>query len=219
MLSALSPRAPSTHVLKTDPDAFDSVARGLKTVEIRRRDRDYRVGDTLLLLRTRFSASEMATGQPLDYSGDALAVLVTHIQTGYELPDALCVMSILPEDQLTHAVLQSAPIPDAQRDLFMAVRRPRAIDDLDGRRQQLMAAASPLRQMSADECAAALRFHETAADDGSYDIPDAMRKRLRELGLIRHAGGSRYAETDLMLAVLELLEDRRDAALVTSGQE
>lgn len=206
MLSAIAARAPMSHVLKTDPDAFDSVARGLKTVEIRRRDRDYRIGDTLLLLRTRFSALEMAGGRPLDYSGDALAVLVTHIETVYYLPDSLCVMSILPEEQLTRDVLCSSDVPAAMRELFQAVRRPRAIDNPEARRRDLAAAAAVLRRMSGSECAAALRFHETAVDDGSYDIPTAMRNRLRELGLIRHAGRRRFAETDLMLVVLELLE-------------
>lgn len=211
MLSEPLVRAPLTHVLKTDPDAFDSVARGLKTVEVRRRDRDYRVGDTLLLLRTRFSAAEMSVGRPLDYSGEALAVLVTHIQSGYGVPDSLLVMSILPEDRLTREALCSPEVPAALREFFLAVRRPRATDDPEARRRDLAAAAAVLRAMSSGECAAALRFHETAVDDGSYDIPNAMRTRLRELGLIRHAGKSRFMETDLMLVVLELIELRAPA--------
>ncbi len=60
--------------------------------------------------------------------------------------------------------------------------------------------------MTPDERRAALRFHETAEDDGSYDVPASMRTRLRELGLIRHAGGSRFAETDLMMEMLPLLD-------------
>lgn len=40
------------HRLKTWDFYFDSVVRGLKTFEIRRNDRDFRVGDVLELMET-----------------------------------------------------------------------------------------------------------------------------------------------------------------------
>jgi hypothetical protein len=40
---------PKIHVLKTWPEMYAAVSDGLKTVEIRRDDRGYRVGDLLLL--------------------------------------------------------------------------------------------------------------------------------------------------------------------------
>lgn len=43
-------RAPVDHQLKTLPEFFSAVATGRKTFEVRINDRDYRVGDTLLLL-------------------------------------------------------------------------------------------------------------------------------------------------------------------------
>jgi hypothetical protein len=60
--------------------------------------------------------------------------------------------------------------------------------------------------LTVGERAAALRFHRTAEDDGSYDITPQMRGRLRHAGLVRHAGGARYAETQLLLDILPLLE-------------
>ena len=38
-----------THELKTWPDYYDAIARGLKTFEIRQNDRGYKVGDVLFL--------------------------------------------------------------------------------------------------------------------------------------------------------------------------
>lgn len=37
------------HVLKLNDRYFDAVANGIKTFEIRKNDRDYKVGDTLVL--------------------------------------------------------------------------------------------------------------------------------------------------------------------------
>ena len=42
-------RGPTTHDLKCVPPFFDDVLEGRKTFEIRKNDRDYRVGDTLIL--------------------------------------------------------------------------------------------------------------------------------------------------------------------------
>ena len=38
------------HILKLNDRYFDAVANGIKTFEIRKNDRDYKVGDTLVLL-------------------------------------------------------------------------------------------------------------------------------------------------------------------------
>ena len=39
------------HLLKLNHKYYDAVANGIKTFEIRENDRDYRVGDTLILRR------------------------------------------------------------------------------------------------------------------------------------------------------------------------
>jgi hypothetical protein len=53
-----------THELKTWPEPFDAMERGLKPFEIRRNDRDYRIGDILRLREWR-PADEQYTGREL----------------------------------------------------------------------------------------------------------------------------------------------------------
>ena len=48
-LRGLEPREPMTHVLKCWPEYYEAVIGGEKTFEVRKWDRPYRVGDTLLL--------------------------------------------------------------------------------------------------------------------------------------------------------------------------
>jgi len=68
------------HELKTDPFVFDEVQAGDKTFEIRKDDRGFRVGDTLVLKRTVFTGAEMAEGSPLIYSeGEICVCTVLHI--------------------------------------------------------------------------------------------------------------------------------------------
>lgn len=42
-------RPPKTHHLKINPIFYDAVLNGSKPFEVRRDDRDYRVGDTLMI--------------------------------------------------------------------------------------------------------------------------------------------------------------------------
>ena len=63
-----------------------------------------------------------------------------------------------------------------------------------------------LAGFSFDDMAAALRFHETTTDDGTYDISIELRRRLQQLGLVKHKGGGHYEETDLMLSLLPELD-------------
>lgn len=80
--------------LKTDPALFDAVVRGHKTHEIRLNDRNYQVGDVLLLRRTRHTGEEMHGGAPLAYTGQQLRVLVTHVLEGYGLMPGWVILSV-----------------------------------------------------------------------------------------------------------------------------
>jgi len=71
------------HELKTDPQQWDAVAEGRKTFEIRFNDRNFEVGDQVLLKRTDHTGEEMRAGKPLIYSRrPPLHLIVTHILTG-----------------------------------------------------------------------------------------------------------------------------------------
>lgn len=62
------------HELKTWPEFFDAVKRGEKTFEVRFNDRDYQVGDVLLLLEW-----DPASGR---YTGQLVDKLVTYVCSG-----------------------------------------------------------------------------------------------------------------------------------------
>lgn len=85
------------HELKTDPEAFDAVANGHKTFEIRYNDRNYKVGDRLILNKTRYTGEEMRQGMPLEYL-DSYGATVSHILRGpcYGLDDGWVIMSLHP---------------------------------------------------------------------------------------------------------------------------
>lgn len=63
-----------THELKTIPPYFEAVQRGIKRFELRRNDRDFRVGD-VLFLREYLPATQQYTGRDccreIDYILDA----------------------------------------------------------------------------------------------------------------------------------------------------
>lgn len=86
----------SDHELKTDSEVFKEVFFGRKTFEIRKDDRDFKVGDTLHLRETMFTGKEMAAGASLRYTGRECLCRVTHIMRGpcYGLAEGWCILSI-----------------------------------------------------------------------------------------------------------------------------
>lgn len=96
-----SPKEYSTksryHELKTNPDPFGYLFTKEKTAEFRKNDRDFKVGDTLILKEYNpFTA----------YSGRYLLRKVTHIQIGYGIPDGYAMLSIRPltqDEEADHA--------------------------------------------------------------------------------------------------------------------
>lgn len=92
-LRRTDPRGPMVHELKTWPKYFEAVLGGEKTFEVRTFDRDFRVGDVLMLREYDYGAG---------YSGRFLARRVTYIFDGRASPlfrlDSVCVMAIVPVD-------------------------------------------------------------------------------------------------------------------------
>ena len=76
-----------THELKILPEYFDAVAKREKTFEIRKNDRDYKVGDSLML-------KEWHHGK---YTGRRIMRYVNYIYYGdgtYGIPEGVCVMNL-----------------------------------------------------------------------------------------------------------------------------
>jgi hypothetical protein len=80
----------TTHHLKTWPVFFSRLASGEKTFEVRKNDRDYQVGDTLV-------CEEWNPDQPnAGYTGNSLRFLVTYVMPGgnFGIAPAFCVLGI-----------------------------------------------------------------------------------------------------------------------------
>ena len=86
-----------THHLKTWPGEWEAVARGDKRHEVRKADRGFQVGDSLIL-REFIPTGEMTLeGESLGaYTGRDLLRKISYITPGgaWGLPAALCVLSI-----------------------------------------------------------------------------------------------------------------------------
>ena len=84
------------HELKTDRFVFDRTWNEKKNYEIRFNDRNFKVGDALLLRETRYSGAEMSKGiVPLEYTGREILVYCRSILHGeiYGLKRGWVIMS------------------------------------------------------------------------------------------------------------------------------
>lgn len=82
------------HLLKTDPYVFGLSMAGLKPWEIRKDDRGFVKGDTLVLKETAYSGEEMTGGKPLIYTGREIESEVVEIIQGYGLLKDWVVMTV-----------------------------------------------------------------------------------------------------------------------------
>lgn len=86
----------TTHELKTDPDVFADTLDKVKNFELRKDDRFFEVGDTLILRETRYSAEEMAnSGMPLEYTGRTVEAQIQYkLSGGYGLKEGWCILGL-----------------------------------------------------------------------------------------------------------------------------
>jgi len=82
------------HELKTDPQPFSASWLGLKTYEIRKNDRDFKIGDQISLRETIYTGNEMKAGEPLAYTGRCLGREITEVRTGYGIKDGWCILGL-----------------------------------------------------------------------------------------------------------------------------
>lgn len=95
-------REPITHELKIYPEFFSAVCTGVKRAELRKNDRDYRVGDTLHLLETPRGSCHS--------TGEFINATITHIaDVGEWMPDYV-LLSIEREAMDRKAAMDSEPV-------------------------------------------------------------------------------------------------------------
>jgi hypothetical protein len=76
------------HTLKTYIEYFEHLRNGSKMFEVRKNDRNFRVGDTLVL--KEYNPEKMP-----HYTGRSCIRIVTYIIQGvFGLPDDMCVMGV-----------------------------------------------------------------------------------------------------------------------------
>lgn len=92
----MSTRQPVTHELKCHPEPFQAVLDGSKPFEWRKDDRDYQVGDTLLL-REWDPAWRTHLDMSIGYTGRECSRVVTYtIREGFGIPEGYCIMGLAP---------------------------------------------------------------------------------------------------------------------------
>jgi len=86
----------ATHKLKTDKMVFGHVYNGLKTFELRKNDRDFKICDTLILRETEHTGDEMRNGSSLVYTGREIECEIDYILHGpiYGLMDGWVILNI-----------------------------------------------------------------------------------------------------------------------------
>ena len=94
-------KSAKTHELKTDPEPFMDVWQYVKKFEIRKNDRDFQVGDTLILRQTNHSAADMESKNlPLQYTGRKFVCTVAYIlREGYGLQEGYVILGFDPTKQ------------------------------------------------------------------------------------------------------------------------
>lgn len=99
----------STHLLKTWPGEWEATASGAKRHEVRKADRDFKVGDTLILAEWSPGVYEHGLNnlKPVDtalrkiasdhaFTGRRLMRTITYVTKAgsWDLPDDVCILSI-----------------------------------------------------------------------------------------------------------------------------
>ena len=88
------------HELKTWPTAFEALRDGDKRADFRPNDRQFHIGDVLLLEEyvPEGVEDEWAGDGVLGYTGQILLMQITHIELGgkFDIPDGFVVLSVVP---------------------------------------------------------------------------------------------------------------------------
>lgn len=78
------------HHIKCHQEPFEAMMMGRKLHEFRKNNRNYQVGDELVIREY--------DPQENDYTGRAMVRIVTYVGTGFGIPDGFVCLSVVPED-------------------------------------------------------------------------------------------------------------------------
>lgn len=122
------------HELKTDPAVFESVVAGLKTHEIRFNDRDFQVGDNLILRETTNTGAEIKAGKKLEFTGRLTECVISHVLSGYGLADGWTILSFATPQPAPVA----GPVGERARMIEFSLRQIIEADDAQALTDQLI---------------------------------------------------------------------------------
>lgn len=83
------------HDLKTDTGMFEDALRGIKGFELRKNDRNFRIGDVLVLHETTYTGYEMTNGKPLEYTGRTMSRTIIYILSGYGMKSGFVILGCI----------------------------------------------------------------------------------------------------------------------------
>ena len=82
----MSGRSPVRHAVRIDVNWFDLIVSGDKTAEVRKHDRDYQVGDALVMYH---HPDGLMMPNDRERSAQAVEAIISHILPASMFPDAL----------------------------------------------------------------------------------------------------------------------------------
>lgn len=99
----------TVHRLSLREEFYDAVANGIKAFEVRKADRDYKVGDTLLMTLSRDTGRKaLATGKTIYEDEDiyeivaVITYILTHDMYPEGVPEGYVILSISVKDADTN---------------------------------------------------------------------------------------------------------------------
>lgn len=179
-------REPITHKLKIYPEFFSAVCTGVKRAELRKNDRDYRVGDTLHLMETPRGSCHR--------TGEFINVKITHIADVGEWMPGYVLLSVELQE-LRKAAMDSEPVawrwrrgPDTRWHLASRGDLAGEVEPLYRHAQQptvtgnRLSSALSLTQMQIDWiCNTCATIYHTANDDVAQGYIDEIRATLERM--------------------------------------
>lgn len=105
-------REPITHDIKIYPEFFSAVCTGVKRAELRKNDRDYRVGDTLHLMETPRGSCHQ--------TGEFINVKITHIADVGEWMPGYVLLSVELQERRKADIEPVAIIDQANLDYLLS---------------------------------------------------------------------------------------------------